>query len=183
MDDNHNLAARIRRLEDRAQLRELVARYSLAMDSRDMEALAALFTEDFCLRSRDGAMSLTGRSAAIEALRARLEQQGPSNHFGHDHVIEFGPDPDRATGIFSAHVEMSAQGRVLVAALRYDDEYRREGPVWRFAGRLASYFYFLPAEQYATALNGLERLLVRTPPRAADYPEALPSWRHFYGLD
>lgn len=181
--DDKDLAARVRRIEDRAEVRQLVARYFFAIDSRDMTALVALFTADFCLRSRDGAMSLTGRDTVIESLGARLKQQGPSNHFGHDHIIDFGPDPDRAAGALSAHVEMSMQGRVVVAALRYDDEYRREASGWRFASRLASYFYFLPVDQYAAALNSPQRLLIRTPPRVADYPEALPSWRRFYGLD
>lgn len=182
MEDLTSLAARIQRLEDRAALRELVARYSFAIDNRDMSALAALFTEDFCLRSQDGAMNLQGRETVIQTLSARMQQQGPSNHFGHEHLIDFDSTPDRASGLFSAHVEMVSQGQVLVAALRYQDEYRREPDGWRFAGRLASYLYFLPVQQYATAFAQTERLLVRTPHRVADYPEALPSWRRFYGL-
>lgn len=46
MDDLENLAARLRALEDREAIRDLIASYGPLADSGDAEALAALWTED-----------------------------------------------------------------------------------------------------------------------------------------
>ena len=44
------LEARIRRLEDRFEINELIARYGLVMDNRDRAAMPALFTADVEVR-------------------------------------------------------------------------------------------------------------------------------------
>lgn len=46
MDDLTNLAARLRLLEDREEIRELIARYGPLADSGDAEALSELWVED-----------------------------------------------------------------------------------------------------------------------------------------
>ena len=46
-----SMEARVRRLEDRVDIGELVTRYCLAMDNRDVDAIPALFTPDASLRS------------------------------------------------------------------------------------------------------------------------------------
>ncbi len=56
-----DLEARIRRLEDRAELGELVAFYGRLLDDRDVDGLAALYTSDAVFDSTDGPM--TGRDA------------------------------------------------------------------------------------------------------------------------
>jgi 3-phenylpropionate/cinnamic acid dioxygenase small subunit len=58
-----SVEARLRRLEDRSELRELVARYAIAIDDRDIDAIAELFTADGSFRSQDGVMNATGRFA------------------------------------------------------------------------------------------------------------------------
>ena len=60
------LEARLRRLEDRFEIDELIARYCLVMDNRDVEAIGALFTPDVHVWSADGVMNSRGRDAAIE---------------------------------------------------------------------------------------------------------------------
>ena len=42
-----DLETRLRRLEDRAEIHELLARYANACDDRDMVALADCFSADF----------------------------------------------------------------------------------------------------------------------------------------
>jgi hypothetical protein len=45
----------------RRRSRELVARYGIAIDDRDLESVAAMFNADAAFRSKDGVMNATGR--------------------------------------------------------------------------------------------------------------------------
>ncbi len=72
-DELRQLQERVRVLEDRAELRELVTCYGLAVDDRDIGTLAALFTSDARFRSRDGVMNAGGREAVVRQFTARAE--------------------------------------------------------------------------------------------------------------
>src|SRR5688572_4161590 len=181
MTNDPSLPARVRRLEDRAELAELAARYCIAVDDRDVATLASLFTVDGSFRSKDGVMDARGRAAVIEQFRGRFAVLGPSNHFTHDHVFEFGADQDVAAGLVTSHAEVIRNGRALIAALRYEDRYRREHGRWRFADRLLSFLYYLPAEDYVRGFASRLRMRAYGDERPADYPEALPSWRAYHG--
>ena len=54
MTDTASLQARLQRLEDRESIRELVMRYGLVMDDRDIDAMPGLFAADVHVRSLDG---------------------------------------------------------------------------------------------------------------------------------
>ncbi len=71
-------------------------------------------------------------------------------------------------------------GRALVTALRYHDTYRREGGRWRFADRLLSFLYYVPAAEYAEALASPSRMRVYAEPGEADWPEKLASWKAYH---
>jgi len=182
-DEPSALAARIRTLEDRAELRELVARYGIAVDDRDIDALTELFTPDAEFRSADGVMGAVGREAVIEQFRGRFAALKATNHIAHDQILELGPDPDAAAGLVSSHAEVCRNGRVLLAALRYRDRYRRHEGRWRFAERALSFLYYLPVEEYAEGLASRLRMRAYGDRRAADYPESLPTWRRYHRED
>jgi ketosteroid isomerase-like protein len=176
-----NLEWRVRRLEDRIAIGELVARYCFAVDDRDIDGLARLFTRAARVRSRDGVMDATGRDAIVAQFHGRFAVLGPSNHFTHDHLIEFdAADPDRARGLVSSHAEVVRNGETLWAALRYDDEYRFEDGAWRFADRLLGFFYYLPVKDYAELMKRPDRLRAYAEPRPADYPESLETWKRYH---
>lgn len=177
------LEKRIRALEDRAELRELIARYCIAVDDRDIDALTALFTPDACFRSVDGVMNALGREAVIEQFRGRFAALKATNHIAHDQILELGSDTDEAAGLVSSHAEVSRNGRTLVAALRYRDRYRRHGGRWRFAERALSFLYYLPVEEYAEGLGSRLRMRAYGDQRPADYPESLPTWRSYHRED
>jgi len=183
MATDTDLAARIRRLEDREAIKELIARYGLVMDDRDMDGMPGLFTADVRILSRDGVMDARGRDAAIALFRGRFTVLGPSNHFTHDKIIRFGDDPDEATGIVLSHAEMQRKGEPMLAAIRYTDRYRREDGAWRFAERLFDFFYYVPTAEYLDALGpGLAtRMRAYEEATGADIPERLASWRAYYG--
>lgn len=175
------LEQRIRRLEDRAQLRELIALYCIAIDDRDIETVGSLFTNDGRFRSQDGVMDAQGREAVLNQFRGRFAALKATNHIAHDQILTFGADPDAASGIVTSHAEVWRNGRALIAALRYRNTYRRETGRWRFADRLLSFLYYLPVEEYAQGLGSRLRMRAYGDQRPADYPEALPSWKLYHG--
>lgn len=175
---------RIRRLEDRAEIGELIARYGLVMDNRDLDDMRRLFTADVVIRSLDGVMNVQGIDAAVELFRGRFKVLGPSNHFSHDRIIEFDDDdPNRAKGIVLSHAEMNRKGIPMLAAIRYLDVYLQDTQGWRFAERVLSFMYYVATSEYLDALGaGLAaRNRAYDVPRAADWPETLDTWKSFYG--
>lgn len=184
MNSPDDLLRRIRRLEDRAEIGELVARYCLIMDDRDMTAMTELFTPDAIVRSSDGVMHASGLTAVVAMFRGRFAVLGPSNHFTHDRIVRFeDDDPDAASGIVLAHAEMNRKGQPMLAAIRYADRYRRLQDRWRIAERVLSFFYYVPTAEYLDALGpGLAaRMRAYDMARPADWPEGLESWRAYYG--
>ena len=182
---SRTLEQRLQELESRTAIAELIARYGLVMDNRDMAGMPGLFTNDVRIRSGDGVMDCRGREAAIELFRGRFKVLGPSNHFTHDRIITFDAnDPAHATGIVLSHAEMNRLGQPMLTAIRYHDDYRMEDGTWRFAARELHMFYYVPTAQYLEAFSpaGLAtRNRAYGTPTPADWPESLPSWREFYG--
>ena len=113
------LEERVRHIEDRVAIGELIARYCLVMDSRDVDAIEPLFTPDARVWSADGVMDARGRQAVIELFNGWFAVPGPSNHFTHDRIVEFDHmDPDRATGLVLAHAGMQRNGQPILAFSR-----------------------------------------------------------------
>lgn len=148
------LEERVRHLEDRVAIGELIARYGLVLDNRDVDAIESLFTPDARVWSADGAMDARGRQAVIEVFRGRFDLLGPSNHFTHDRIVEFDHmDPDRATGLVLAHAELQCKGQPMLAAIRYQDVYQRCEGRWRFRERGLSFMYYVPTAEYLDAMG------------------------------
>jgi uncharacterized protein (TIGR02246 family) len=175
------LLARIDRLESLDAIRQLPARYALALDMRDMDAMVGLFPADVRV-GRDA----SGR----EALRAYMDRTlrspftGTSHHVG-GQVIEF-DDPDHARGaVYSKneHETPVPGGRDewVVMQMMYLDDYVRQDGRWYFARRLPLYWY-------ASDLNAPPTgpLKMRWPggERAeGNFHSAFPSWREFWRRD
>jgi ketosteroid isomerase-like protein len=177
----NDIEQRLRRLEDREEIRELAARYTFAVDNRDLQAIEKCFAEEATFRSRDGVMNAIGREAIMEQFRGRFEVLGPGAHYGHDHVVMLDKqDGDRATGLLSSHAELYRNGKPMITSLRYEDAYARKEERWVFADRLLSFFYYLNAEDYVTALGDIKRMRAYDAPQEADFPERLPSWRSYH---
>jgi ketosteroid isomerase-like protein len=126
---------------DREGLEDLNLDYALALDERDGAAFCELFTEDatFMVYEAGSAESLfgfTGRDD-LAGLMTHLDQWGPTLHVMTNHRVRL--DGDLATGVVYglAHhtIESDGSQKTLVMALRYDDQYRRDGARWRFAQR------------------------------------------------
>src|SRR3981189_3313658 len=172
--DTH-IEARVQRLQDRQEIQSLAVRYGFFVDERDFDKLVALFAPDGRLRTHAGVIKGQGTEEVGAYFRNHLPNLGRSNHFVHGHVIDFVEgEPDRATGLVSAHAEMYRDGAPMITAMRYTDRYRRVEGSWRFEERIQSYMYFVDVREYAEALGS--RLPVRSTkdkPKPADWPAFL----------
>jgi ketosteroid isomerase-like protein len=126
---------------ERLAVQDLNLDYALALDERNGAAFCDLFTEDAIFvvyepHSAEPLFGYTGR-AELAGLMGHLDQWGPTLHVMTNHRVML--DGDCATGVVYglAHhtTELDGRPHTLVMALRYEDEYRREGTRWRFAQR------------------------------------------------
>ena len=131
-----SLLARIDRLESLDAIRQLPAKYALALDMRDMDAMVSLFPADVRV-GKDA----SGR----QALRAYMDRTlrspftGTSHHIG-GHVIEF-DDPDHAHGVVYSKNEHETGDEWVIMQMMYVDDYVRQDGRWHFARRLPLYWY------------------------------------------
>ena len=130
------LEARIDRLESLDAIRQLAAKYSLALDMRDMDAMVNLFEENVRV-GKDA----SGRKALRAYMDGTLRSPftGTSHHIG-GHIIEF-DDPDHAHGICYSKNEHETGDEWVIMQMMYADNYVRVDGRWYFARRLPLYWY------------------------------------------
>jgi hypothetical protein len=167
------LAQRVDRLESLEEIRQLVARYALALDMRDLDALCGLFPEDVRVgRERRGRDAL--KAWFDETLRVQFTGTA---HVTGNHVIEFRGE-DRASGVVYSRNEHETGDAWVVMTMLYVDDYERCGGRWLFRRRLPLYWY-------ATDLRRppLGERKMRWPgrePYDGGYHAYFPSWREFW---
>ncbi|MGC1470738.1 MAG: nuclear transport factor 2 family protein [Sphingorhabdus sp.] len=130
------LEVRIDRLESLDAIRQLAAKYSLALDMRDMDAMVNLFEENVRV-GKDA----SGRKALRAYMDGTLRSPfiGTSHHIG-GHIIEF-DDPDHAHGICYSKNEHETGDEWVIMQMMYADDYVRVDGRWYFARRLPLYWY------------------------------------------
>jgi SnoaL-like domain len=166
-----SLAATLRRVETRQLLGELVARYGVAVDDRDFDALARMFAPDGEFHG------VRGRSAIVDFYRARTASFTTSSHYAHTWHFDLVSDTE-ASGVVNAHAELCIDGRTVRIALRYLDRYVLGDAGWMFASRRIKFRYVLPFDEVAGGTG--DPLRVRwpgQPPQLADLPDQLPSYQ------
>jgi SnoaL-like domain len=138
-----DVAARLRRLEDLEQIRQLFAEYKIVLDKQDFGAYADLFAEEGEFVA--GAGAAKGRAAIrelVEAMPGSLLGAAPGEdyHVIVNPLIELDPgDPDRAHAQLTwLYVVKGSDGGPALAKLgHYNDELVREAGRWRFLRREA----------------------------------------------
>ena len=135
------LENRIARLEALDAIRQLPAKYALALDMRDMDAMVSLFPAD--VRVGKGA---SGRQALRDYMDRTLRSPftGTSHHIG-GHIIEF-DDAEHAHGIVYSKNEHETpveggQDEWVIMQMMYVDDYVLQDGRWYFARRLPLYWY------------------------------------------
>jgi ketosteroid isomerase-like protein len=168
----------LQRLEDRLELLELPARYSRAIDDRDIPTLVALFCDDGAFVHANGGRSILGKEAIEAFYRDILGGYGMSIHIPHAQVVD-SIDGDEARGWVLSHAELAVGDDYVVVALRYEDQYTRVEGRWRFKERKLSFWYFAKWNELGTVVPSEDRMRFRGEPRPADLPESLPTFGEF----
>ncbi len=171
--NNSSIEARLDRLESIEEIRQLVAKYALSLDMRDLDAHVNLFAADIRV-SRE----LSGRGHLKRWLddTLRLQFTGTSHHTG-NHIIEF-DDADHAHGVVYSKNEHETGDEWVIMQMLYWDDYERIDGRWFFRRRLPCYWY-------ATDLNKppVGEAKMRWPDREAydgAFHDLFPSWEHFW---
>jgi ketosteroid isomerase-like protein len=140
MPDDDSLEARLKRLEDLAEIERLITDYRHHLDARDLHAYSRLFCAD-------GEWSgNTGHAQGPDAIQAMLEERlspnppapGPTSwHVVANPMIDL--DGDSATASVTWALIRRGEGDQPELALlgHYDDVLAREDGRWRFKSRRA----------------------------------------------
>ena len=173
MIENNDILQRIERLESLDAIRQLAAKYSFALDMRNLDALVGLFPEDIQV-SKDK----HGRAALKTWFDKTLREQftGTSHHIG-GHIIEF-EDTEHAVGVIYSKNEHEAGGEWVIMQMMYYDSYERIKQRWYFRRRVPLYWY-------ATDLNKppIGDRKMRWPgrePYEGGWHDMWPSWQQFW---
>jgi ketosteroid isomerase-like protein len=124
----------VERLVAYEAIRQLVARYAVALDGRDLDTLVSLFVPDVRVGTE------VGRSALRRSFEASLRGIGISILNTGTHVIDL-IDDGHATGTLYCKGEIQDASRWIHQAIVYEDQYHRRGDQWYFVRRVHRLFY------------------------------------------
>jgi hypothetical protein len=169
-----DLEARVQRLEAVEEIRQLASRYSLALDSRNVPALVALFVED--VEVHDGKV---GREALAEWFDPILRPYTTTFHIIGNHVIDF-VDDDHATGAVYCRPEHEVGDLWIVMPVVYEDRYERQGGHWFFKSRRPHAFYAADVLESPLQIEGRFHFPDNPFMTRAVLPERWESWQNFW---
>ena len=165
-----SLEQRLERLEACEEIRNLVARYAVLIDARDLDALVELFVDDVRVTRQ-----LRGRVAMRELIDGLVSQFTTSVHFVGAQTLDF-VDEDHAEGVVYCKAEHEYGEEWIVMAIQYWDRYERREGHWLFTGRKIQHWYAtdlndrpIGASKTRWSVSGVETL-----------PGAYPSWARFW---
>jgi ketosteroid isomerase-like protein len=118
----------------RDEIRQLVARYALAVDARDLDALVELFVDDV-----DVGPYGTGRGALLRSFEESLSSVGITVLHVTTQVVDL-VDGHHARGSVYCRGEVQDGDRWLQQSILYSDVYRKDVR-WRFVRRRHELFY------------------------------------------
>jgi hypothetical protein len=141
---NQNLTISPEQAADRLAIRELVEAYAHCADRRDARGQMALFTADthfvVYMNAQDTKSSQELHSRdALAPVFADLNQYAATMHFlGQTTILTLTRDRGTAeTYCMPHHLTIAGEKRrLMIAALRYSDQFVKIGGTWLFAERL-----------------------------------------------
>lgn len=170
------ITARIDRLEATDEIRQLAAKYAVALDMRDLDSLVNLFVDD---------VAVPGRRVGRAALRRwydtelRHDLRG-SAHGVLGHVIDI-HGADHATGLVYSRNDLETDSIWVIELLAYLDSYERRDGRWYFVRRTPLFWY---ESDITDPPVGPHK--VRWPGTSAHdggFHDAFPSWSEFRDAD
>lgn len=174
-----SLEERLDRLEAFNAIGQLASRYAIAVDSRDIDALVALFVDD-----ADCGKWGHGRSALKEFYSNALRAFYRTIHQICGHTIDL-IDADHATGQVYCRAEHEDGKHWVIQAICYFDSYERRNGVWHFAQRKLRHWYSTDWNEIPRGPNfqrwpGTERTGGRFDPKLPHYFE---TWNSYWEQD
>jgi hypothetical protein len=163
---------RLERLEALEQIRQLAYRYALAVDTRNLDDLVALFVDD--VRVGRGKR---GRGELKAWFAESLTRFGDSIHFVGNHVIDL-DSVDEAHGVVTCRDELEIGTEWRVGFVQYWDKYSRRDGRWYFNRRSLHRWYMVDVLARPRHGAGLET--DRESLQVGQLPDAWPSWATFW---
>jgi hypothetical protein len=157
------------------QIRQLAARYAIAIDSRDIDALVECFVDDV-----QPATTRRSRDVLRDTFEQQLRAIGVSILDVGTHRIDI-VDDEHATGLVYCHAQIQDGRRWIHQQILYRDTYERRDGIWYFKRRVHELFY---GEEAPT--NPLDQRHANWPQHhdgRGTAPESFPTWNAFWGRD
>ena len=117
------------------EIRQLKARYSYLLDTKQWEAWAALFTEDFRWATEND-LAVEGRDAFVEMVRSSIDEV-PTVHQFHAPVLEI-LSPSTASGLWPMFDYVQFPGTPLQGYGYYHETYRLGSDGWQLSTQYLS---------------------------------------------
>lgn len=124
----------------RADIENLLNRYSLAYDRNDMPAMAATFTDDAVMTLKIGDGDLIGPFDGKEAIMKLMtdslaSQNDQRRHLVSNLVIEKETEQDASVVSYLTLIAIADQKATLLSTAVYEDDLRKDDGEWRFTRR------------------------------------------------
>lgn len=126
-------------LEAKDEIRELTARYCLAVAEGLAEDIVAMFTSDGVFKVRNQVCTGTDE---LRTMYTGVADSVTPKPFIQNHVITV--DGDNATGRCGVEIRMVHKGEAYTVAGHYYDTYRKVDGRWRFAERDFRTYHWVP---------------------------------------
>lgn len=132
------MESELRALKARLDIKDLIHRYALAVDMKDVDELVSLYAPDGVFERIQ--KTIQGHADLREFYAGMVSRYHPTRHLPSVHVIkEWGPAS--ASGIQTGTAELGEHGELRRAAYRFHDQYVERDGVWLFARRSLRYMY------------------------------------------
>lgn len=151
------------------EIRQLASRYAVALNHRNLDALAELFVDDV----RVG-RELVGRNALKHNFASQLRDDHRTILQVSNHVIDVA-DADHASGIVGTRAEIERGDEWIIQIIEYHDTYERRDGRWLFVRRRHHLWYGADMLQRPNDLPDANWPLSQTGKGAL--PELMPSWQ------
>lgn len=174
--DLAELTARVERLEALDEIRQLAAKYAVALDVRDLDALVNLFVDD---------VGVPGRRRGRQALRQWYDTELRHDLLGTahgvlGHVIDI-HDADHASGLVYSRNELETESVWVIELMAYLDAYERRERQWFFVRRTPLFWY--ESDLTRPPLGPRKMRWPNTAAHEGGLHDAFPSWQEFHNTD
>jgi ketosteroid isomerase-like protein len=142
--DLERLEARIKRLEDIEDIRALRMQYHHRMNEFRFRDAETLYTDD-ALVDFQGLAVAKGHPAIGELFERLQNNVTFLKQFITTHMVTL--NGDEASGVSYLDARYTQEGKSIIAALRYDDKYRRTPKGWMFTEMLVIPYFSVPIQQ------------------------------------